>query len=144
MIYCGYQGCGKSTYCKVHPDTTIDLDSSNFPKVDRWEYNYIAVAHELELTTNKAVFISAHQCVINALRDLHIPFEVFVPAHDKEAWRHRLAFRYNNAPHQCNFNALADFEKNFEKDMAFYLTLPAEIVHYVSAKVVTNMEDYIA
>ena len=115
MIYCGYQGCGKSTYCKAHPDTTIDLDSSNFPKVDKWEYNYIAVARELELTTNKAIFISAHQCVINALRALHIPFEVFVPAHDKEAWRHRLAFRYNNAPHQCNFNALADFEKNFEK-----------------------------
>lgn len=144
MIYCGYQGCGKSTYCKAHPDTTIDLDSSNFPKVDKWEYNYIAIAHELELTTKKIVFISAHQCVINALRALHIPFEVFVPAHDKEAWRHRLAFRYNNAPHQCNFNALADFEKNFEKDMAFYLTLPAEIVHYVSAKVVTDMEDYIA
>lgn len=143
MIYCGYQGCGKSTYCKAHPDTTIDLDSSTFTKEQNWEYHYIATARNLESTTGKNVFISAHQCVINALREFHIPFEVFVPGQCKEAWRHRLKFRYILAPHQGNYNALADFEQNFEKDMAFYLTLPTEIVHYVSAKVVTNIEDYI-
>lgn len=143
MIYCGYQGCGKSTYCKTHPTTTIDLDSSSFAKHDGWEYEYIQKARRLEQKTGKNVFISAHQCVIKALQKLHITFEVFIPAHDKEAWRYRLAFRYYNAPHQGNYNALADFDKNFEKDMTFYFTLPSEIVHYISAKVVTNIGDYI-
>lgn len=32
MIYCGYQGCGKSTYCRENPQTTMDLDSSMFTK----------------------------------------------------------------------------------------------------------------
>ena len=45
MIYCGYQGCGKSTYCRTH-NNTVDLDSSFFKKVDKWEENYINIAKE--------------------------------------------------------------------------------------------------
>lgn len=143
MIYCGYQGCGKTTYCKANPSTAIDLDSSTFEKHDGWEYEYIQKAQDLEKETGKNIFISAHQCVINALRKLRISFEVFIPAYDKEAWRNRLAFRYNTAPHQGNFNALADFDKHFDADMEFYATLPPAMVHKVSATVITDMGAYL-
>lgn len=144
MIYCGYQGCGKSTYCKAHPERAYDLDSSCIKdKGEGWEKRYIAMALHHQNFFGVDVFISAHQCVIKTLMEHNIPFKVFVPAHDKEAWRHRLAFRYECTPTQPNYNALADFDKNFENDMAFYDTLPIEKIHRVTAKVVTDLNTFL-
>ena len=35
-------------------------------------------------------------------------------------------------------NAILDFDKNFEKDMAFYATLDC-VKHYISAHIVTDI-----
>lgn len=141
MIYCGYQGCGKTTYCKANPDKAIDLDSSLFKKVEGWEWWYINQANALA-TTGKSVFISAHREVIQCLQKRGIPFELLIPSHNAIAWRARLAFRFHSNPTQGNYNALADFDKHFEDDMAFYETLDC-VKHYVTAKVVTDIGDFI-
>jgi len=141
MIYCGYQGCGKSTYCRNNPNTTVDLDSSYFKKTEDWESNYVAIANLLN-ENGKNVFISAHQVVINKLVSLGITFELLLPAQNERAWRSRLEFRYNANPTQANMNAILDFDKNFKKDMEFYKTVNCK-KHYISAKIVTNISDFI-
>lgn len=141
MIYCGYQGCGKSTYCRNNPNTAVDLDSSNFVKKDKWEHFYIALAHSLSLAGYN-VFISAHQTVINQLIKQNIKFELFIPEQNKGAWRNRLEFRYNANPIQANMNALLDFDKNFEKDMAFYEALTCK-KHYVPAQIIIDIGAFI-
>lgn len=141
MIICGYQGCGKTTYCKQNPTTAYDLDSSMFVKSEGWEVKYINLACLLS-AKGKKVFISAHQSVINYLVKHSIEFELLIPAQNPKAWRNRLEFRYNINPTQGNLNALLDFDKNFEKDMAFYKTLNC-VKHEVSAKVITNIADFI-
>lgn len=141
MIICGYQGCGKTTYCKQNPTTTYDLDSSMFVKNEGWEVEYVRLACLLS-AQGKKVFISAHQVVINYLVKHSIKFELLIPAQNSKAWRNRLEFRYNINPLQSNLNALLDFDKNFEKDMEFYKTLKCT-KHEISAKVVTNIADFI-
>ena len=84
MIICGYQGVGKSTYCRNNPTTTIDLDSSNFKKVEHWEENYIKTALSFS-KDDKNVFISAHRNVIEYLISNEIPFKVLVPNEKKDA-----------------------------------------------------------
>ena len=73
MLICGYQGVGKSTYCRNNPETTVDLDSSNFKKTDNWEENYIKTALGF-VGNDKNVFISAHKVVIEYLIANNIPF----------------------------------------------------------------------
>lgn len=141
MIYCGYQGCGKSTYCRNHTDTTIDLDSSMFVKREGWEENYVALAKQLS-DLGKNVFISAHQVVIICLLKLNINFELLIPEQNPKAWRSRLEFRYNLNPIQANMNAILDFDKNYEIDMAFYKELKVP-KHYISAHIITNIGDFI-
>ena len=96
MIYWGYQGSGKSTYCRNNPNTTVDLDSSAFVKVAGWEENYVRTA--VALAGNKNVFISAHRVVIEYCMKNSIPFVVLAPSQSKEAWRSRLEFRYHKTP----------------------------------------------
>ncbi len=141
MIYCGYQGCGKSTYCREHPNTAFDLDSSMFVKRDKWEVNYVAVATSIN-NSGKDVFISAHKEVIKYLISQKIKFELLIPAQNAKAWRNRLEFRYNINPTQANLNALLDFDKNYESDMEFYATLKC-IKHEISARIVTTIGDFI-
>jgi len=141
MIYCGYQGCGKSTYCRAHPVTTVDLDSSMFTKKDGWESNYVEIAQIIN-ETGKNVFISAHKEVINYLLATSTPFELFLPAQNQKAWRSRLEFRYNLNPTQPNMNAILDFDKNWDSDMEFYASIDC-VKHYVSAHVVTNIGEFI-
>ena len=137
MIYCGYQGCGKSTYCRNHPDTTIDLDSSSFKKVEGWEKEYVAIAIAFS-KLGKKVFISAHKVVIEYLILRGIKFELLIPEQNPEAWRNRLEFRYNLNPTQGNLNAVWDFDKNYERDMEFYESLNC-VKHYITAKIVTDI-----
>ena len=141
MIYCGYQGCGKSTYCRANPDTTIDLDSSMFVKRDGWEINYVAIAVALS-NSGKQVFISAHKRVIEYLISTGTYFELLIPAQNPKAWRNRLEFRYNIEPTQGNLNALLDFDKNYETDMAFYDTLDC-VKHQITAKITTTIGDFV-
>lgn len=143
MIICGYQGCGKTTYCKTH-NNAVDLDSSMFIKNEGWEIRYVETAIKIS-ETGQNVFISAHQAVINYLISQNIFFKLLVPALNAKAWKNRLEFRYNANPTQGNLNALTDFNNNFEKDMEFYyrLNYPNFTMHAVSAKIVTNIADFI-
>lgn len=141
MIICGYQGCGKTTYCKNHIDS-IDLDSSNFVKNMGWQKQYIRIAMSLSLAGYK-VFISAHQEVVKYLQENNIDFALLIPSQNKEAWRSRLEFRYQINPTQANQNALLDFEKNFDRDMDFYSKVNCTALYRISAKVVTNIDEFI-
>ena len=143
MIYCGYQGVGKSTYCRENPDTTMDLDSSNFKKVAGWEVEYVKTA--LGLSEDKNVFISAHRVVIEYLYEMGIDFKVLIPNETKEAWRNRLEFRYQKNQSLPNLKALYDFDLNYDKDMAYYNELKKRgiAVCPVSARIVTTISNYI-
>ena len=144
MIYCGYQGVGKSTYCRNNPNTTVDLDSSNFEKVDNWYVDYVETA--VRLSKDKDVFISAHKEVLAYLRRQDYYFELIVPEDSKELWAKRLEFRYFKNPTIANLKALHDFNLNFDKDMDLY-NYYAEIcdirIHRVTSKIVTNIGDFI-
>ena len=138
MIYCGYQGCGKSTYCKKHPTTTIDLDSSSFCKIDGWEENYIKTALGYG---DKQVFISAHKVVLEYLYNNNIPFTLLAPKMNRDAWRARLEFRYFKNPTQANLKAIMDFVANFDDDMALYREYGRKgvDVKWITATVVTDI-----
>lgn len=139
MIYCAYSGCGKTTYCKKHPDTTFDLDSSSFKKEENWEVVYVSIARILS-ESGKNVFISAHQVVIKYLIANKIDFELILPSHEKEIWSKRLGLRWEMTRTQGNWNAFVDCNENFEKDMKFYESCDC-VKHYVEAHIVTNIEE---
>jgi hypothetical protein len=145
MIYCGYQGVGKSTYCRNNPNTTVDLDSSNFKKVDDWYVDYVKTALDLS-KSGKNVFISAHREVISYLIYHKYDFELIIPADDKELWAKRLEFRYMKNKTVPNLKAIHDFNINFEEDMHFYYDKSKKYnikVHKVTSKIVTNIGDFI-
>lgn len=144
MIYCGYQGSGKSTYCRNNPSTTVDLDSSAFVKTPGWEKLYVETA--LGLSANKNVFISAHRAVIEYCITHAVAFAILAPSQSKEAWRARLEFRYYKNPTLPNFKAIADFEKNFDADLKYYRSLESQgvPVHWIEATVVTNISEFVS
>lgn len=144
MLICGYQGVGKSTYCRNNPETTVDLDSSNFKKTDKWEENYIKTALGF-VGNNKNVFISAHKVVIEYLIANNIPFKVLIPNEKKDVWRTRLEFRYNKNKTFANLKALYDFDLHYEEDMTYYNDLEKRgvSVNRVNARIVTTISDFI-
>lgn len=105
------------------------------------EEAYIKIAIAFS-NLGKKVFISAHKQVINYLTTNNIPFELLIPAQNPKAWRARLEFRYSINPTRGNLNALLDFDKNFESDMAFYSNLSC-IKHEISATIVTDIGNFI-
>ena len=144
MIICGYQGCGKTTYCKTH-NNAIDLDSSMFIKKEGWEVNYVETALKIS-ETGQNVFISAHREVISYLIYHKYDFELIIPADDKELWAKRLEFRYMKNKTVPNLKAIHDFNINFEEDMHFYYEKSKIYnikVHKVTSKIVTNIGDFI-
>ena len=138
MIVCGYQGVGKSTYCRNNPNTTVDLDSSMFKKTPGWEKTYIDTALNYG---DKTVFISAHENVIDYLYKNNIQFTICAPAMSHDAWRARLEFRYFKNPIIPNLNAIRDFDMNFDKDMALYKEYERKgvDVKWITATVVTDI-----
>lgn len=142
MLYCGYQGSGKSTYCRNNPLDTIDLDSSNFQKVQGWEKTYIEKALTYK---NKKVFISAHRVVIEYLLKNNIEFELLAPGMNKKAWQSRLEFRYYKNPILPNLKAVNDFKENYDKDIKYYMSLENQgvKVHWLEATIVTNIGEFI-
>lgn len=146
MIYCGYQGVGKSTYCRNNPNTTVDLDSSNFKKVADWYVDYVKTAINLS-KSGKKVFISAHKEVICYLIYCgECDFELIIPADNKELWAKRLEFRYTKNKTVPNLKAIHDFNLNFEEDMHFYYDMSKIYnikIHKVTSKIVTNIGDFI-
>lgn len=139
MLYCGYQGCGKTTYCK-NTIGAVDLDSSNFPKEKNWEIKYIEKALKIS-ASGKDVFISAHKEVIQRLIYNNCDFTILAPSENKQAWRARLSFRYFKYPTLANLKALVDFVQNYDSDLKYYKSLEKKgyTVLWIEAKISTNL-----
>lgn len=138
MIYCGYSGVGKTTYCKKVDG--IDLDSSNYFKRKGWEVGYCNDAVK-KSADGKDVFISAHQEVIQYLTKNNIDFVLIIPDGNKNEWLSRLYFRYYQNQTDGNRNAIWDCAKNFDEDMAYYNTLNCKIIKVHALKIQTDLEE---
>ena len=140
MIYCGYQGVGKTSYCKSHPDC-IDLDSSIFVKDDGWEKDYVKHAIMLSDDGNKNVFISAHKEVIKELQKINRDFVLIIPDEPASVWKLRLKLRYKLTKELYALKALSDFKKNFKKDMKFYREIHCRKILVKAIRVLTSLEE---
>ena len=139
MIYCGYQGVGKTSYCKTHPNC-VDLDSSNFEKVANWEVKYVNSAIDIESKGNN-VFISAHREVIEYLTKINHKFILVIPSDNKKIWGLRLTLRYEITKQTYALKALNDFKRNFSSDMKYYKSLQCKKVFVSAVRVLTNLEE---
>ena len=120
MIFCGYQGVGKSSICN-RENGYIDFESSNFfvnemrPNV--WIDIYINQAVSLN-EQGYDVFLSTHKALRDRLNELNIDFTVITPSIDlKEQWIERLSNRYNNNPSLKNMKALKNAEECYEENV---------------------------
>lgn len=137
MLYCGYSGVGKTTLCAETDG--IDLDSSNFEKVENWEAGYISMASKLAVD-GKDIFLSAHPCVIEMLMKLELDFVLIIPDGNKDEWVARLAFRWAQNKTDGNLKALADCVQNFEKDMEYYHNLNCRKIKVHAKKIQTDLK----
>ena len=107
-IISAFPGVGKSYYHKLHPDTTLDSDSSNFSWVKdengnntkernpNFPQNYI---EHIKSNTGKYeyIFVSSHKEVIEALLDNCLFFYLVYPdSRRKEEFIQRYKDRGNN------------------------------------------------
>ena len=120
MIFCGYQGVGKSSICN-RENGYIDFESSNFfvneIRPNTWVDIYINQAIDLN-NQGYDVFLSTHKALRNRLNELNIYFTVITPSKDlKEQWIERLNNRYRNNPSIKNMKALKNAEECYEENV---------------------------
>lgn len=120
MIFCGYQGVGKSSICN-RENGYIDFESSNFfvneMRPNAWIDIYINQAVSLN-EQGYDVFLSTHKALRDRLNELNIDFTVITPSIDlKEQWIERLSNRYNNNPSLKNMKALKNAEEYYEENV---------------------------
>ena len=120
MIFCGYQGVGKSSICN-RENGYIDFESSNFfvneIRPNTWIDIYINQAIDLN-NQGYDVFLSTHKALRNRLNELNIDFTVITPSKDlKEQWIERLNNRYRNNPSLKNMKALKNAEECYEENV---------------------------
>ena len=120
MIFCGYQGVGKSSICN-RENGYIDFESSNLfvneMRPNMWVDIYINQALSLN-EQGYDVFLSTHKALRNRLNELNIDFTVITPSIDlKEQWIKRLSNRYNNNPSVKNMKALNNAEVCYEENV---------------------------
>jgi len=115
-IFVGYSGVGKTTYCHSK-NLSIDLESSHFFKSDGWELGYVSLAIHLQ-RAGYNVFVSAHDVVRKALRDLNVDYIIIAPSIELKAmWISRLQARYKLSQDKKDLRALDFTEKNFESSV---------------------------
>ena len=120
MIFCGYQGVGKSSICN-RENGYIDFESSNFfvneIRPNTWVDIYINQAIDLN-NQGYDVFLSTHKALRDRLNELNIDFTVITPSKDlKEQWIERLNNRYRNNPSIKNMKALKNAEECYEENV---------------------------
>ena len=120
MIFCGYQGVGKSSICN-RENGYIDFESSNFfvneMRPNMWVDIYINQAVDLN-NQGYDVFLSTHKELRNRLNELNIDFIVITPCIDlKEQWIERLTKRYKYNPSIKNMKALNNAETCYEENV---------------------------
>ena len=120
MIFCRYQGVGKSSICN-RENGYIDFESSNFFVNEMRPNMWIDIYINQALSLNEQgydVFLSTHKALRNRLNELNIDFTVITPSIDlKEQWIKRLSNRYNNNPSVKNMKALNNAEVCYEENV---------------------------
>lgn len=120
MIFCGYQGVGKSSICN-RENGYIDFESSNFFVNEMRPNVWIDIYINQALSLNEQgydVFLSTHKALRDRLNELNIDFTVITPSIDlKEQWIERLSNRYNNNPSLKNMKALKNAEECYEENV---------------------------
>lgn len=104
-IISAFPGTGKSHYHKLHPDTTLDSDSSQFSWIEingnktrnpEFPNNYIQHIKD-NIGKYKYIFVSSHKEVRNALIDNCLKFYIVVPKFScKEIYLDRYRQRGND------------------------------------------------
>ena len=120
MIFCGYQGVGKSSICN-RENGYIDFESSNFFVNEMRPNMWIDIYINQALSLNEQgydVFLSTHKALRNRLNELNIDFTVITPSIDlKEQWIERLTKRYKHNPSIKNMKALKNAEECYEENV---------------------------
>lgn len=128
MIIIGYQGVGKSTYCRSHEDS-IDLESSNFWFYDKetkqksrwhnWAEIYANIAVDLSKQGNY-VFTSCHQVVRDELakKDYNEHIVILIPSLElKDKWIKKLEKRYNDTKLEKDYKAWKNAEDRYTENI---------------------------
>jgi hypothetical protein len=147
MIISGYQGCGKSTYCKKHPKDAVDFESSGFDKSKTdWFVDYAKQAVELDdkYGGNKIIFISSHQCVRNCvLAWCHHGYWIVAPVPSaKNQLLKILSQRYHDTLLPKDFRALIGAFNFFDAEIdAIYNDKRFNVLWLNPARMFINDED---
>jgi len=91
-IISAFPGTGKTFYCKLHPDITLDSDSSSFSWVEinqvktrnlYWPSNYIEYIQD-NIGKYEFIFVSTHKEVREALLNSCLFFYLIYPDKDEK------------------------------------------------------------
>lgn len=136
MIIIGYQGIGKSTYCKLNEKhDAIDLESSCFKYPDGtrpkdWAILYCKTAEDLS-RQGFTVFTSSHAEVRAYFKDTKEKVCAIVPSPSlRDAWIKRLQDRYDNDQSTKNFLALEN-AKDRLKDNVLEIANDVENTYFI-------------
>ena len=119
MIYCGYQGIGKSTLGGKF--NIIDLESGNFwvnnVRVNEWYAIYANMAQHLS-NQGFIVFTASHKIFRDYLNEQGIEFTTISPSVDlKDEWIKRLEERYNITKLDKDYKALMNAKEKYEENV---------------------------
>ena len=119
MIYCGYQGIGKSTLGGKF--NIIDLESGNFwvnsVRVNEWYAIYANMAQHLS-NQGFIVFTASHKIFRDYLNEQGIEFTTISPSVDlKDEWVKRLEERYNMTKLNKDYKALMNAKEKYEENV---------------------------
>lgn len=119
MIYCGYQGIGKSTLGGKF--NIIDLESGNFwvnnVRVNEWYAIYANMAQHLS-NQGFIVFTASHKIFRDYLNEQGIEFTTISPSVDlKDEWVKRLEERYNMTKLDKDYKALMNAKEKYEENV---------------------------
>ena len=119
MIYCGYQGIGKSTLGGKF--NIIDLESGNFwvnnVRVNEWYAIYANMAQHLS-NQGFIVFTASHKIFRDYLNEQGIEFTTISPSVDlKDEWIKRLEERYNMTKLDKDYKALMNAKEKYEENV---------------------------
>lgn len=121
MIFCGYQGVGKSAYCKNKGHCCVDLESSNLivsgTKPADWAEIYVNFAEHLN-NDGYDVFLSAHLEVRKELKKRGLEYTLIYPAIElKDDWERKIILRYTRNQIEKNRNAMIRTILHYEEDI---------------------------
>ena len=118
MIIAGFSGIGKSTIANSATARIIDLESSDFNKLDPvWYETYCKVANRLS-GQGYIVFVSCHSDVRNWFKYHNIPYVVIYPEKELEnEWILKLQKRQEKTKLTKDYRALERATKYYQKDI---------------------------